>query len=214
MMVKKFSISGIGTIEEEQNQDQGEELYAISLGKSTTEDGKFNLTFAGETGKVMNLQLDDQFDISTAQKHTLVEFGSQVNALQWSNDGAHLIVAGVDKSVLVIDSKTKNSKKCSGITLDSEVVSASIDNEGENFCLSLKDGSVIIGNLAEAKLVKKVQIGKMLKGELATNQTSFAKNGDLYAPGKGQVQKLAKNSNFEIETKDSLPSTGTEILGV
>jgi WD40 repeat protein len=214
MMVKKFTMSNDGTLEQDQVEDQGEELYAIALGKSTTEEGKFNLTFAGESGKVENMQLDNNFNISQATKQTLVDFGSQVNTLQWSQDGSYLIVAGADKSALIIDSKTQNSKKCTGIELDSEVVFCSIDGSNDQFSLSLKDGSVVIGQLSEAKLTKKVQVGKMIRGELSLNQTSFSSNGDLMVPGKSQIQKLVKSSDYALETLSGLPSVGKDILGI
>jgi transcription elongation GreA/GreB family factor len=99
MLLKKFSISE-QTFIEEQIKDMEEELYAVSIGKSTTETGKFNLVFGGESGTVWNLQLDNSMDITKAQKQKLVDFGSSVKVLEWSTNGAYLIVAGENNNAL------------------------------------------------------------------------------------------------------------------
>ena len=126
------------------------------MGKSAKDGSKWNLTFAGESGKVFNLKLDDTLSIQDAVKQTLVDFGSEVNVLEWSPNGAFLIVAGLNKKVLIIDSATESSTESTGIEIDSEVVSASVDSNNENFSLSLKDGSVVLGKISTAKLFKKI----------------------------------------------------------
>jgi Minichromosome loss protein, Mcl1, middle region len=67
MLLKKFSTSH-HKFEELELEDQGEELYAISVGKAKSSGVEYNLTFAGETGKVLNIHLDSSLSFTGKTK--------------------------------------------------------------------------------------------------------------------------------------------------
>ena len=213
MLLKKFSTSH-HKFEELELEDQGEELYAISVGKAKSSGVEYNLTFAGETGKVLNIHLDSSLSFTGKTKQTILDFGAQVNCLQWTSDGKYLIVAGIHKGVLVFNYDNNSSAEYKGVDINSEVLGVSIDETDDHFCLSLKDGSVIIGSISQGNLFKKIQIGDIVKGNHQTNQTSFARNGDLYLPGKKTLQVAQRASDYELRNFDKIESQQQQIRGV
>ena len=105
---------------------------------------------------------------------------------------------GSTSQVFVYDADSKSTAECKGVEISSEGLFVCVSPDDKNFAVSFKDGTVVVGDLESKIFLYKVQISDIVKGSNHINQCSFDNAGNLYVPGKKNIQKCSKAQNYGI----------------